>query len=935
MQKSYLTSVAASALVVSLLWSAAGCGSRSLDSAVLDKAEVTRLAARNPSNYGRPVRLKGVVTYCDPEWHLHFLQDESGGFFIDLKEEVADLKVGRLVEISGKLGPGNHGVEDPLFRVLGSAPMPAPQPLPRSSEASKARLSQWVRLHGTVRSAAFEDGRLTLDVVDGKERTKVRLLLPEHARPISFVGAEVTVAGVSAAAVDEKGNTTGIQMFVSALDQITLDAGSRELVDPFSSTPEPYSKALDNGARGKLVHFAGTVVEQKPGRLLVIGDGASKVTAALSDSSQFAPGDSVELLGFVTGAATNQLDDAIVRLVAPRTPLKEAHMNGALQTIAELKSLSVESAAKELPVDVRGTVTYIDPASSLLFLQDATAGAYVDIHNGSPELEEGDVVHIRGFSGPGDYAPIIRRPNIERVGHGAMPKAQALSLQTLGSGNNGAGWVETIGIVHSVAQMGSQHFFKFVVAGNSYAVQLPHAMNNVVPPEGLLDAQVRIHGVCGTVFNEKRQLVGLKFFVPNMKFVEILEPGSAESAKNVRPIVMLLRFDPFNLSNHRTTVRGAVTLRESERAFYVQDASAGMYVVAEQDEQVHVGQLVQVSGFAAVGLDGPFLEDASVNAVSETAHVEPVKLTPEDLASGLYRSQLVTMEGRLLERVSSPDEDTMILRDGSLVLRARLQGAKIPQELRRESLLEVTGILQSDGRADQNSFRIALPSAGDVRVIEAASWWTPENTARSLAVAVIVILFALLWVSYGAYRVRSLQARHDLLTGLPNRRATLEYLEQQMARAMRERSSLGVILADVDHFKKVNDSYGHQAGDAVLKKIAEILGAALRPYDAVGRYGGEEFLIVVPNCDTAMAVEISERIRERIMEEAFTSMLHAQSFRVTCSFGVAIAAGPPWEVDFTLAAADQALYAAKNSGRNKVLISELDAAKLTPQPATP
>src|SRR5208282_4495767 len=113
MRKSCLIAVPASVLVVSLLLSAAGCGSRSLNSAVLDKAEVTRLAATNPSNYGRPVRLTGVVTYCDPEWHLLFLQDDSGGFFVDLKEEVADLKVGRLVEISGKLAPGNRGIEDP------------------------------------------------------------------------------------------------------------------------------------------------------------------------------------------------------------------------------------------------------------------------------------------------------------------------------------------------------------------------------------------------------------------------------------------------------------------------------------------------------------------------------------------------------------------------------------------------------------------------------------------------------------------------------------------------------------------------------------------------------------------------------------------------------------------------------------------------------
>ena len=147
----------------------------------------------------------------------------------------------------------------------------------------------------------------------------------------------------------------------------------------------------------------------------------------------------------------------------------------------------------------------------------------------------------------------------------------------------------------------------------------------------------------------------------------------------------------------------------------------------------------------------------------------------------------------------------------------------------------------------------------------------------------------------------------------------------------RERSSLAVILADVDHFKKVNDTYGHQVGDAVLKKVAEIMRATLRPYDIVGRFGGEEFVIVIPNCDAAAANEIAERIRVRVMEERFTAMLHTQSFHVTCSFGVAIANAAPWNVDSTLAAADRALYTAKNSGRNRVLDAEITPVDFTSQ----
>ncbi|HMD39235.1 MAG TPA: GGDEF domain-containing protein [Candidatus Acidoferrum sp.] len=910
-------------LIASVLLLASGCGFRAKDSSLLDKAEDIRLAAKDPGNYGRPVRIRGVVTYCDPEWHLLFLQDETGGFFVGLSDDVAELKPGRLVEISGKLAPGNKGIEDPHFKLLGSAPLPPPQALPEITNLSKVRLSQWVQIHGTVRAAAIEDGRLTVTVVDGTHRTKARILRPKQVRPLTMVGAEIQLEGVSAAVVDDNGTTTGIQVFVASIDQVKV-AGNRKLTDAFFSKPEPFSIALERREAGKLVHLAGTVVEQKPGRVLVLTDGTAKVQALLVGSSQFAPRDEVEVLGFTSASPDYEIEDSIVRIIAPRTPLKESQIKGALRTVRELKSLSVESALKQLPVDIQGTVTYIDPSSSLLFMQDATAGVYIDVHSGIPEVEVGDILHVQGVSGPGDYAPIITRPLITRVGHGPLPKPLALSLETLGSGKEDAGWVEMVGIVHSVAQLHSQQTFKLAIAGNSYAVQLPHGTNTSAIQESLLDAQVRIGGVCGTVYNEKRQMIGVKFFVPGTKYIQTLEPAPADSAKKVRPIITLMRFDPLNLSVHRTTVRGMVTLQDGEHTFYLQDASAGMYVVAEQKTQLYPGQVVEVSGFPVAGPNGPYLEDASVRATNDSWHAAPVKLTAEDLTTGLFRSQLVTVEGHLLERVSSPDEDILILKSGPMVLRASLQSGKISPKVVRGSVLEVTGILQPEDRANQSAFRIALPSPADVRVIQAASWWTAENTARTLAVVVIVILVALLWVSFSAYRVRSYQARHDILTGLPNRRSTLEYLERQLARSMRERSSLGVILADVDHFKRVNDTFGHQAGDAVLRKMADIFKAALRPYDAVGRYGGEEFLIVVPNCAAPLATEISERIRLLIIEENFSSSLHGQqNFHVTCSFGVAIADAAPWNMDSTLAAADGALYAAKNSGRNRVRLAEM------------
>jgi diguanylate cyclase (GGDEF)-like protein len=908
-------------LVVCLLLVSTACNYRSTNSSHLDSSDAIRLAALDPSNYGQPVRIEGVVTYYDPEWQLLFVQDSSGGLFVDLKEDASNLRVGQLLEITGKLAPSNIGIANPRFRVLGRAPMPAPLPLPKTTDFSGVRLSQWVQVSGNVRSAAFEDGRLTLTIVDGNRRTKARILDRGHLRPITLLGAKVIITGVSAAHTDDRGTITGIQVFVSSFAEIEIDPAHR-VVDPFSVAPQPFSATLQPRQAGQLVHLVGTVVAQKPGRILILSNGASKIEALLADSFQLAPGDSVELVGFTSSSPQYQIEDAIVRIPAPRIRLHESRISGELRTIRELKSLSVEMAAKQLPINVRGTVTFIDVSRSLLFVQDATAGAYVDIHNSSPELRLGDIVRVKGLSGPGDYAPIIAHPIITRLGHGPLPRPLALSLQALASGYSDSGWVQITGAVHSVLQLQSQRAFKLSIAGNNYSVQLPQSQDISKIKDRLLDSQVRVTGVCGALFNEKRQLIGLKFFVPDVKDIEILEPSPTASSRIVRPIVTLLRFDPLNISLHRAKVRGAVTLQDGDQSFYLQDSSAGIYVMTGQRVQLRPGQIVDVSGFPVIGSEGPYLEDATIDAVRRISTVAPIKLTPDEMIAGSYNSQLISIEGSLLERSTSFDQDVLILRSGPLLLRARRQGANLPSDIRRGSLLEVTGILQNDGRADQHSFRIALPSSESVRVIRAASWWTPEHTATASVITVIVILLVLLWVSYNAYRVRSHQAKHDPLTGLQNRWSVLEYLERQQARALRENSPLGIILADVDHFKRVNDTHGHQAGDDVLQTIATILSAELRPYDAVGRYGGEEFLIVVPSCDATVARDIAERIRVRIMQERFPSVLPAESLPVTCSFGIAISSDASWNVDAMLASADRALYAAKNSGRNAVRVAD-------------
>jgi two-component system, cell cycle response regulator len=159
------------------------------------------------------------------------------------------------------------------------------------------------------------------------------------------------------------------------------------------------------------------------------------------------------------------------------------------------------------------------------------------------------------------------------------------------------------------------------------------------------------------------------------------------------------------------------------------------------------------------------------------------------------------------------------------------------------------------------------------------------------------------------------QATHDSLTALLNREAILEILQRESRRALRNKTQLAVIMADIDHFKEINDTHGHLIGDSVLRETAKALHSCLRSYDSIGRYGGEEFLIVAPDCSEKEAARLAERLRTAVKDVAVGAI--ECIVPITLSFGVAdtSAGHKPEEM---LRAADRALYAAKNGGRNRV-----------------
>jgi two-component system, cell cycle response regulator len=252
-----------------------------------------------------------------------------------------------------------------------------------------------------------------------------------------------------------------------------------------------------------------------------------------------------------------------------------------------------------------------------------------------------------------------------------------------------------------------------------------------------------------------------------------------------------------------------------------------------------------------------------------------------------------------------------------------LEGVQICQRLRERANRPYVYVLLLTARSEKRDLLRGLELGADDYLTKPFD--AEELRARLLVGERILKLQDDLIAAREELRFR---ATHDVLTGIPNRATVMDVLRGEISRQVRESRSFGVILVDIDHFKKVNDSYGHLCGDEVLQAVTRRMKECVRLYDTVGRYGGEEFLIIVSNTDAAVTLALAERIRGIIERDSVPTQ--AGEVRVTASLGVAVSqAGRRSNASILLRLADQALYRAKELGRNRC---ELAASA---EPATP
>jgi two-component system cell cycle response regulator len=309
-------------------------------------------------------------------------------------------------------------------------------------------------------------------------------------------------------------------------------------------------------------------------------------------------------------------------------------------------------------------------------------------------------------------------------------------------------------------------------------------------------------------------------------------------------------------------------------------------------------------------------QNATMAAEEKTG--KRILIAEDDPVSRRMLQAFLTKWGYLVVALSDGEEAARILEGDDAPTLAvldwmmpGLEGPQVCQRVREHPDRPYTYILLLTARSQKKDLLRGLESGADDYLTKPFD--AQELRARLHVGQRILDLQDSLIAAREELRFR---ATHDLLTGVANRGAVFDAINREHSRQVRDGGSFGIILLDLDHFKNVNDTHGHLVGDAVLEEAAQRITSCVRPYDTVGRYGGEEFLVVAPSSDSLGTLALAERIRVAIESPQMDT--EAGALYVTASCGAAVStAEKPLDCQALLHLADEALYRAKEQGRNR------------------
>ncbi|MGA2183150.1 MAG: ATP-binding protein [Bryobacteraceae bacterium] len=689
------------------------------------------------------MRLKGQITYNDAPSNLVFFEDATGGVRIANWLAAGVIPVGQAAEVVGVLG--NSGDQPSVtarqIKPIAGASAPIFVRVAASELGNPNLQYRRVEVSGVVRSAELDrSGKLSilLHTQNGDVRARIREVVGDYR---AFLDAEIAPRGVLSTSRDAEGQSGQPRLWVETVDDITILKPAPAL--PLIPTRTVRSLLMAQGADlpEHRVHVRGLVVAERKG--LVLRDGTGEIPVLPASTDAPLPGTETDWTGVV-------IEEQGRRLFAYCSPAGRVTKEGApviLTSAKQVHSLPVELAGRAFPVSFDAVVTYSDEQSRNLFLQDETDGIYANMWAVDTALPPtGERVHVTGFSGPGDIAPVIAHPRLEPLGPGAMPAPFTGDMEEMLAGEPESQWVEARGVVRSVGFDGDHavllvgwgiHRFRVRVAGTTRQL-----------PDSWVGSHIRLQGVCGARFNSKRQLLGIQIFVPSPDFLFL------DSEKHRDPplqsINTLLQIFPQPVGERLSRFRGTVTLSHPTGPTWVSDSKGGVLIQSHDPVSLRPGESVEVTGFAEPGSFSPTVRDARISVIGRNQPITPVRLAPAEILQEGYDSELVQVDAFVVNSVGGAAGDSVILRSGDTVFEARMDGGGMPP-LQSGALLRLTGIssIAVDDSHDlltAKGFSLLLRSPSDIVVLREGPWLNFDRMLRVTGILVAIALMAFAWI---------------------------------------------------------------------------------------------------------------------------------------------------------------------------------------------
>lgn len=388
----------------------------------------------------------------------------------------------------------------------------------------------------------------------------------------------------------------------------------------------------------------------------------------------------------------------------------------------------------------------------MLFVQDESAGIFIT--GATPSLETGQLIDLQGTTDPGEFAPRISKPIVHILGQAPLPHAELKGFEDLITGKEDCQWVEVKGIVRSARFLeGSDNQLQVDLACGSGRLTAKILVEEKQDFSAWVDAVIRVRGVCTTLFNKKRQLLGVELYTKGMDHVVIETPAPPSPFQiSESPVDDLMQFSRNGRFGHRVKVSGTVTFHGNGKFLYVRGTRGALLVQTTEETREQPGDRVEVLGFPGPGDFSAVVQDSSVHKVGMTSSNDfsPWRVDVNQALSGRYDADLVEIDGRVLESARTAEQEILTVQASNLVFTAILERPHSMREmLPNESLVRLRGIcvMQAGSQwAKPQSFRLLLRSPADITLLEKPSWWTLARMLWLMAGAMMIAMIACGWV---------------------------------------------------------------------------------------------------------------------------------------------------------------------------------------------